>query len=179
MTLLLTNEITTPILNFRFFLKQLHTPVSWRILNDFLFATLFFAIRVVFNTFLIKEVVSLLPSFLAHGSEVANVPAAVVMTPPILAGLHVCLQYYWFALIVRMIVRKMRVSASPENKAKAKAKKSPKMKKVKLQEDYHEGENLLLMDDDVADPMVSHHSNSTSSPKQTNSVGHLTNRKRK
>lgn len=176
MTLLLTNEITTPILNFRFFLKELHTPLSYRITNDFLFATLFFIIRVIFNSFLIKEVFTLVPSFIAHGMQI-NVPPAVVLTPPVLAGLHVCLQYYWFALIVRMIVRKVRASA--KSKSKSKSPPSPPKSKKQLQKDSEEREKLLLMDDEVADPTTTSSSLSSSPAKRIDSATHLHGQKHK
>ncbi|RKO89206.1 TLC domain-containing protein [Blyttiomyces helicus] len=106
MALFLNNEVTTPFLNLRYFLAQrnLKSHFSYK-LNEAIFGLSFFLDRVILNALILNHMRSHLPTFWLVMAE-KGVPTAVGALLPGLAYAHGGLQLFWFALIVRMFVRK-------------------------------------------------------------------------
>lgn len=112
------NELTTPSLNLRVFLKSF--KVQNRLvtgLNELLFASLFAVCRVALNTFILAK---MFWNYNVFVDDLQSAKASVVFHLNVLyllASLHAILNYYWFALILRLVYYKL-LRASPKLKQK-------------------------------------------------------------
>ncbi|TPX60726.1 hypothetical protein PhCBS80983_g01628 [Powellomyces hirtus] len=108
MALFLNNELTTPFLNARFLMAErgmkMTRPYA---LNEVAFVLGFFTSRVVGNIAVLWHMTTHLP-FMWPMIESKNVPVPIYFLLPVLAYSHGLLQFYWFALLVRMAYRKLK-----------------------------------------------------------------------
>jgi hypothetical protein len=102
---MIQNEASTPFLNLRFFLADLgfkQHPIY--LVNDILFMLTFLVSRVILNILVFKNVDE---NFMVWDFESRNVPKSIAYVLPILGHVHLFLQLYWFALILRILYRKI------------------------------------------------------------------------
>ncbi|KAJ3279075.1 hypothetical protein HK104_001793 [Borealophlyctis nickersoniae] len=113
LALFLNNEITTPFLNARFFLSSLNLkthPIY--VINDILFAALFFLDRIIGNAYILLSMQHLVATVTERDWEGHGVPWSVGVLLPVFAWIHGGLQVWWFGLIVRMVWRKFTAPPS-------------------------------------------------------------------
>ncbi|KAJ3012564.1 hypothetical protein HKX48_006200 [Thoreauomyces humboldtii] len=107
MALFLNNEITTPFLNARFLMAERGMKASRAYAcNEVAFVTGFFLSRVLGNILVLHHMQTHL-HVIRPLMEQNGLPVAVYYLLPVLAYAHGLLQFYWFALLARMVVRKL------------------------------------------------------------------------
>ncbi|KND04968.1 uncharacterized protein SPPG_00655 [Spizellomyces punctatus DAOM BR117] len=107
MGLLLNNEITTPFLNVRFLMAERgwKTGNAYK-LNEAAFVIGFFISRVLGNIWILWHMQTHLRYFAPVATN-QGLPIPIFYLLPVLAYAHGALQFYWFALLMRMVYRKI------------------------------------------------------------------------
>ncbi|KAJ3137253.1 hypothetical protein HDU90_002039 [Geranomyces variabilis] len=110
MALFLNNEITTPLLNARFLMAErgMKQTRAYAV-NETLFVVGFFISRIAGNALVLYHMQVSLPAIWQEVPQ-KGLPVPVFYLLPAMAYTHVALQTYWFALLVRMAVRKLRLA---------------------------------------------------------------------
>jgi len=123
MVIFLLNEISTPFLNMRFILSQLgYKSHKIYLVNDLIFMILFAIMRVMVNFYLLYDVnhemgfITRLKSssyYNKHGvPKLTSNERQVLIILTIGGTVQFLLQVYWMALILRMVIRKMKLKKS-------------------------------------------------------------------
>ncbi|RKP00565.1 hypothetical protein CXG81DRAFT_26748 [Caulochytrium protostelioides] len=126
MMLFMSNEITTPILNLRFFLTFYQKRQStWYLLNELLFVVGFFVFRIVINLGFFSDIVRYWHIY-REGMARYGHGLPVMYFLVILVSSHILLQMWWFTLILRTAYRRMvRPGSSPTAATHPDATRSP------------------------------------------------------